>query len=121
MAKISSSEVAATMVGDVVSFPIWWYSTGLVEASRFAFHTVYGYSRTLALSVWIKNIFVPMYGQNDWQSRLISFFMRFVQIIGRVLVLGVWTAVVMSLLALYVAAPVLVVALLLYHLIGSIV
>lgn len=119
MAKISASEVAATMVGDLVYFPVWWYSTGLGEAASFALRALRGYSRTLGLSVWVQNLFVPMYGQNDWQSRIISFFMRLVQIIGRVIILAVWSLMILSLLTLYVAAPVLLISLALYHLLGG--
>ncbi len=119
MAKISASEVAVTMVGDLVYFPVWWYSSGLGEAVSFALRALRGYSRTLGLSVWVQNLFVPMYGQNDWQSRIISFFMRLVQIIGRVIILAVWSLMILGLLTLYVIAPVLLISLALYHLLGG--
>jgi len=37
----------------------------------------------MGLGVWIKNLFVPMFQQYDWQGRIISFFMRLFQIIFR--------------------------------------
>lgn len=39
--------------------------------------------KSLGILIWIKNIFRPMYGQTDWQGRLISLFVRIVQIIFR--------------------------------------
>jgi hypothetical protein len=39
--------------------------------------------KRLNLLVWIKNIFVPMYGQRDITGVLVSIFMRLVQIIFR--------------------------------------
>lgn len=39
--------------------------------------------KSLGVLIWIKNIFRPMYGQTDWQGRLISLFIRIVQIIFR--------------------------------------
>ena len=36
-----------------------------------------------ALGPWLRNVFAPMYGQRDWQSRIISFFARIVIIATR--------------------------------------
>lgn len=43
--------------------------------------------RAYAFAVWIKNLFVPMYGQYDWTGRIISFFMRVFVMIGRAIAL----------------------------------
>lgn len=81
--------------------------------------TLRGYARYFAIEVWIKNIFVPMFGQHDWQSRLISVFMRLVQIIGRSLALVVVTLGIVLVSVLYLVAPVAVMLLLAYNVMGS--
>ncbi len=111
--------VAAEAVFDVVRFPLWWYSQGLVAASRFARDFVVGYERSLALSVWLKNIFVPMFGQHDWQSRIISVFMRVVNIIGRGLALVFLVLAALLGLAAYLALPIVATIFALYHGIGA--
>ena len=77
---------------------------------------IQGYARTLAIRVWIRNIFVPMFGMYDWQSRLISFFMRVVQIIGRTIALCAIVLLALCALSVYVIALPLVAGLTLYHL-----
>lgn len=65
--------------------------------------------RGLALDIWLKNIFVPMYGQRDAASRIISFLMRLVQIIFRFIIMLIMTAFIMLIPVFYLALPVVAV------------
>ena len=111
--------VLKDVVLDLLLFPLFWYTTGLSRTLTWAGNSITGALRTLSLSVWIKNLFVPMYGQRDWQSRLISVFMRSVQIVFRLFGLAIWMLAVLLLVALYVLLPMGLVGFLLYHLLGS--
>ncbi|HAL50060.1 MAG: hypothetical protein UU40_C0006G0033 [Candidatus Uhrbacteria bacterium GW2011_GWD2_41_121] len=91
------------LIGGVVRFPFWWYTHGLVFVARGGWGWISGYAKSLALNVWVKNLFVPMYGMYDWQSRIISFFMRVAQIIGRAIGVFILIILVVLFLALYVA------------------
>lgn len=77
------SQIIFGLVKDFVFLPVWWYSRGLFELvgkiGDFWLDSLKG----LNLVVWIKNIFVPMYGQRDFAGVLISVFMRIIQIIFR--------------------------------------
>lgn len=75
---------------DAVKWPVWWYSVGLIDALYRFGDTIRQANDEMALTVWIKNIFVPMYGEYNWQGRLVSFFMRVVQIIFRSIVFVLW-------------------------------
>ncbi|MFA5133946.1 MAG: hypothetical protein WC459_04055 [Patescibacteria group bacterium] len=68
---------------DVLYFPVWWYSKGMVFSLKWAFREIADTQNFLGVHIWIKNIFTPMYGQYDIPGRIISFFMRFFQIILR--------------------------------------
>lgn len=107
------------LIGGVIKWPWWWYTQGLVLRLRWARDTIRVYAKMLALGVWIKNIFVPMFGQRDWQSRLISFFIRLVQIFARGLLLIVWSLVVIVAVIIYIALPPVVIIAGIYHLLGS--
>ncbi|MCH8049260.1 hypothetical protein IH979_00940 [Patescibacteria group bacterium] len=107
------------LIGGIIRWPVWWYTKGLVLVLQWAVNSVQGYARMLAISVWIKNIFVPMFGQRDWQSRLISFFMRVFQIIARGFVLIVWTLIIALLTVLYIALPIVAALMAIYHLTGG--
>lgn len=94
------------LVSDIIRWPIWWYSRGLVLFGRWVVASEQSYIQNLAIKVWVKNLFVPMFGRRDWQSRLISVFMRSVQIIGRSFFLLIWTILMIVVLALYLVLPI---------------
>lgn len=71
---------------DVVGFfvfPAWWYTEGLKQCFIFVQKLFFRGINRLGIEVWIRNIFVPMFGQDDWEGRLISFWVRLSQIIVR--------------------------------------
>jgi hypothetical protein len=67
----------------VVRFPIWWYSNGFRRVATSALNALRYRSEEFAFALWLKNLFVPMYGQVDITGKIISVFMRIVVIIGR--------------------------------------
>ncbi|MDD2731379.1 MAG: hypothetical protein PHW33_04640 [Candidatus Portnoybacteria bacterium] len=75
------------LIGSVAWFPIWWYTTGIKRMIQWCLDGLNYRVRQYAFAVWIKYFFVPMYGQYDWQGRLISVFMRTVVLIGRAIAL----------------------------------
>jgi hypothetical protein len=113
--------VFVDLIGGVIRAPVWWYTSVLKMMAAWMIASVQNYARSISLSVWIKNLFVPMYGQYDWQSRLISFIMRVFMIIGRLIALGVWLMIVLVIGAIYLILPPLAIWELLFHLIGSLV
>ncbi len=92
-------------LGSILWFPVWWYTLGLKKlALRFWVGLQYRVS-SYGLRIWIKNMFVPMYGQYDIQGKIVSFFMRFVVLIGRSIALAVEAVVYALGLAVWIAAP----------------
>lgn len=62
--------------------------------------------RSYAIGLWMKNFFAPMYGQYDWTGRIVSVFVRFFVIIGRMIAVDV-EAVLYGVFAIaWVFAPV---------------
>lgn len=77
------NDIATEFVGSVMMFPVWWYGVGLIGVIGWA-HRSLGYIwRGYAIPLWMRYIFVPMYGSYDWSGRVVSFVMRVVVIIGR--------------------------------------
>lgn len=101
--------------GSIVAFPFWWFTGGMIIAIRVWWKSIVDQYQSLALGVWIKNIFVPMFGQYDWEGRLISFFVRIIQIIFRSLILVVWVCIVTIVLLIWFCAPLYVVYQLVRH------
>ena len=103
-------------IKDILFFPVWWYSFGLFEFLLKIKEFIVNKARGLALLVWIKNIFTPMFGQNDWQGLLISFFIRLVQIIFRTIVMIFWLLVALILICIWLALPILIIYQILFQL-----
>lgn len=72
---------AVDVVGSFLYFPVWWYTKGAAKAAISCVRTVRGYARQFGVGVWLKNLFVPMFGQYDLAGRIISFFMRLAALI----------------------------------------
>lgn len=91
--------------GKLLYFPIWWYSVGLFKRIKSLILFIKSKERELGFSVWLKNIFVPMYGQRDIVGRLISFVIRFFQVIARGLILIIWMVLSFFMLLIWLFFP----------------
>jgi len=103
------SGIFLNILKDIFFFPFWWYSFGLIKIAKGLAVFVANKGKSLGLLVWIKNIFVPMYGQRDWQGKIISFFIRLVQIIFRTIFFAFWLALALILFCLWFLTPIVIV------------
>ncbi len=101
--------VLIDLIGDVVRFPFWWYSTGAKKAAVFCWQKVKNIEESLALKVWATNIFKPMFGQYDWQGKIISFFVRLIQIIVRSIIMLLVLLFFIILFLIWLALPVFII------------
>jgi hypothetical protein len=90
-------------------WPVWWYSRGLLAAAKFCGKEITDQQERLGLSIWVKNIFTPMYGQYDIEGRIISFFVRLVQIIIRSILLLVWSLLLLGVFVVWIILPVFII------------
>jgi len=110
----------ADLLREILFLPIWWYTIGLARMVVWCGASVKGAAQTTGLSVWAKNLFVPMYGETSISGKLISFFMRLVMVIARGFATFVWMLIAILLFALYlVTLPVSVLGIL-YHGLGMV-
>jgi hypothetical protein len=93
----------------VIYFPFWWYTGGIKHAGLYCVNLLRSGSDYLAPGLWLQNIFVPMFGQSDWQGRIVSVLIRIVNIIGRGFGLLIWTVVVFALFILWIIWPIFVI------------
>jgi len=102
-----AKNVGGSVLKHLVLWPLWWYTSGLLIILKATGRKIIGLWQGLALDVWLKNIFRPMYGQYDAASRIISFLMRLVQIVFRLIIMLVISAVIIVLPVVYLALPLL--------------
>ncbi|EKD67014.1 MAG: hypothetical protein ACD_48C00635G0002 [uncultured bacterium] len=91
---------------DIFYFPLWWYTGGLRRVCIGLVHLLQDANDSLAPGLWFRHMFTPMYGQTDFQGRLMSFFMRVVNIIGRLFAVVIYLMVLVVLLCMWLIAPV---------------
>lgn len=93
---------------DFFYFPVWWYTGGVAYALQACGNLISSANGLMAPGLWLKNIFVPMFGQHDWQGRMVSFLVRLANVIFRSLAMVVWLLVVFILFLFWVALPLFV-------------
>ena len=94
---------------DIIYFPVWWYTGGIKFVLLKCWDLIKVGNGRLAPGLWLKNIFVPMFGQWDWEGRIISFFMRLIQVIGRGIALLFWLGFVGLIFCFWLVLPVIIV------------
>jgi hypothetical protein len=105
----ASPKLLIQIIWEFLFFPIWWYSHGWLRFAKALYGFLSWQSASLGVGIWLKNIFVPMYGQTDFSGRLISFFMRLVQVIFRGILLFAIFIFCLILFFLWALIPILVV------------
>ncbi len=109
------SIIFAEILGKILYFPVWWYTLGFFKRIKKSLKNIKNKEKSLGLSVWLKNILVPMYGQTDFSGRIISFFIRLFQIIFRSFILFFWIVVGLITVILWLAIPVMIVLALIFQ------
>lgn len=97
------------LIGEVLYFPIWWYSRGAKKAALFFVSKIVITEKSLGVGVWLANLFKPMFGQNNWQGIIISFVVRLVQIIIRTIALLIWSVLMILAFLIWLALPLIIV------------
>jgi len=107
--------VFVDIIGDAFYFPLWWYSRGLVRVFKRMLERIRGHEASLGVGLWIKSLFVPMFGQYDAAGRIISLIMRFIQIIVRSALLIMFTAAEIIFLLFWILLPIFVLQEIIYQ------
>lgn len=108
----------ADLLGGIIAFPVWWYTFGLKIMLEWLGRAIKLVSQYTAVTIWIKNIFVPMYGETGFAGRIISFFVRLFMIIVRGLGFVVLSLLMFLIFGIYLAILPLSIIGIIYHLGG---
>lgn len=100
--------VMIDLIGDVLYWPIWWYTKGLKKAVFYCLKEIGDQEERLGLTIWVKNIFTPMFGQYDIEGRIISFFARLIQIIIRSMIFIILVTLILILFLAWIFVPVII-------------
>lgn len=76
-AVLSSARfVVKELIGDFITWPVWWYSIGLVRFLRWRWQALVAFEASIGLTVWVINWAKPMFAQSDILGKAISLVMR---------------------------------------------
>ncbi len=98
-----------------IGLPVWWYGRGLADFLKWLFHALSNLSKNLAIRIWMKNLFVPMYGETSFVGRAISFGIRLVMILARGSGMILYAIFLLVVFLAYLLLPILVFLGLVYH------
>lgn len=87
---------------DLVYWPFWWYSFGLQRVGQWAHTALKDANDAVGFTLWLKAMGEPMYGQHDWQGRLISFWFRVIILVFRFGVMVLWIGCIVGVVGGYV-------------------
>lgn len=99
-------------------WPVWWYARGLSQTSLWIMNSVRESVKFFGLDVWVKNLFVPMYGDESIAGKLMSFGVRSVVVLVRGMGVVLWFVISVLLFFFYVLVFPLVLLGFFSHLIG---
>lgn len=72
--------IAKDLVGDILYFPVWWYTAGLKKMILGFWENWKGLASGMGLPILFRSIGKPMYGDYTKSGRVISFFMRIIHL-----------------------------------------
>lgn len=108
-ALADSGKIIIQFLWNILYFPIWWYSQGLWSVIKWVGHFLQRRLQSTGLLVWVKNLFTPMFGQRDIAGKLISFFVRLIQIGVRSIMMAFWCVYALAALCLWLIAPLFII------------
>ncbi len=98
--------IAIEIIWDVIFFPVWWYSKGLVRVGTYCIESArFHIRRRLALGIWLRSMFKPMFGDYTKEGRIISFFMRTAVLIYKMIATGMWLVTLCILFIAWLLLP----------------
>lgn len=107
--------IITQILKDILLFPLWWYSLGLYKALSWFLNFCAQWWQALGVAIWLKYLFVPMYGQTDFFGRLISLAMRLVQIFARSLAFLIIALMGALLIFAWLALPLVIIGQIIYQ------
>ena len=89
---------------NVFYFPVWWYTKGFKNRILKCVFNVKKTAHNLALNIMFRYLFQPMFGQTSISGRIISFFMRVIILLWRLILFLINLVWQLCILALWIGA-----------------
>ena len=119
-AEQKKTELNGTMAVSlqILTWPGWWYTKGLAWLFRQLKIFIRNKSKSLNIAVWVKYLFVPMFGTTDFASRIISVGVRLGQILLRTIALLALLVLVVGVVIIWITMPFIILLLMFRQIFG---
>jgi len=104
---------------DILYFPVWWYTKGLSRIVSYCIENLVKHERRLALRIWLQHLFKPMYGDYTKEGRIISFMMRVVVLLAKLVLIVFWVIYTGAVFILWLVIPLILIYYLLFQLFNA--
>lgn|SRR3989338_5607930 len=101
--------IFAHIIVDTLYFPFWWYTRGFVNVMNWSAESMADIVRIAGLKIWLKSMFKPMFQDYSKEGRIISFIMRVVLLLFKLLMISMWGAIVAVLVIGWLLLPLAIV------------
>lgn len=119
LSKRASIFIIRELIGELLYFPVWWYSQGLMATWRTLVGEWLGVADRLSLKILLRNLGKPMYGDYTRSGKIISFFFRIFLVVVRSAVLLFWTVLLFVAMIAWLAGPIVAAAMLIRQAVPS--
>ncbi|MBI3963796.1 MAG: hypothetical protein HY341_02240 [Candidatus Kerfeldbacteria bacterium] len=85
--------IAVDLVWEFLYLPIWWYTRGVMRMARYVRDQVADLVDSLGFLILVRNFTKPMFGDYTRSGKIISFFIRLIQIVIYAVIIAVWCVV----------------------------
>ncbi len=93
------------LIGDFLYWPVWWYTVGFKERVIWYLGEIKKTWTSMALPLWLKSMFKPMYADRTFMGRAISLVMRILILIWKLIWFCLWLLIISLVLILWLIAP----------------
>lgn len=105
------------LIGELLYFPVWWYSHGLTSTARTLLNRWLGAVNRLSIMIMLRTMGKPMYGDYTRSGKIISFFFRLLILGFKLIQLGIWTVILVIAMLAWIVGPIFATAMLIRQLI----
>jgi len=102
----------------IVTFPVWWYSTGLLTAWEWTWNQLHLSLHKSGIVMFARHWKEPLYGDYSKTGIIFSFFLRIILLIGKTCILAIRTIFLCFFLLGYVTILPAVVSIIFYQIFG---
>ena len=108
--------IAIEIIGNILYFPIWWYTRGVLRMGKFCLNALLYIERLFGLTIKLKNIYRPMFQDYTFMGFVLGIVIRIVVLLFTGSLFVISLVVMTASFIAYLILPGLVIGQIIYQL-----